>query len=349
MTWTIRHNDLTDRERRVLECVIHSYVETAEPAGSRTIAKKYNLGISAATIRNTMSDLEEWGYLYHPHTSAGRIPTDHAYRVYVNALMAPAPPTPSERDRLREELRSEAGGIESLLRKAAEVLGVLTHELGIAVAPGFDEAVLERLELVRASEERILMILVLKGGAARTLFVEVSDVIPSEALASVAHVLNERLSGLQLREIRATFRERLRDVGTDPDTHELLNIFIEEADHLFEIGSAESNELVLGSAQMLVGQPEFDSSERMRGLIELTERRDVLRRALAARSSLGISVTIGGENLDPTLSQFTIITSAYVCGPFSGMIGVIGPTRMSYEKVVTMVEHTSRLLGDLVK
>jgi len=349
MTWTIRRDDLTDRERRVLECVIQSYVETAEPAGSRTIAKKYKLGVSAATIRNTMSDLEERGYLYHPHTSAGRIPTDHAYRVYVDALMAPAPPTASERDRLREELRSEAGGIESLLRKAAEVLGVLTHELGIAAAPGFDEAVLERLELVQASEERILMILVLKGGAARTLFVEVSDVMPSEALASVAHVLNERLSGLPLREIRQTFRERLRDVGTDPDAHELLNIFIEEADHLFEIGAPESNELVLGSAQMLVGQPEFDSSERMRGLIELTERRDVLRQALASRASPGISVTIGGENLDPKLSQFTIITSAYECGPFSGMIGVIGPTRMSYEKVVTMVEHTSRLLGDLVK
>jgi len=349
MTWTFRHDDLTDRERRVLECVIQSYVETAEPAGSRTIAKKYNLGVSAATIRNTMSDLEDRGYLYHPHTSAGRIPTDHAYRVYVDSLMAPAPPTARERDRLRAELRSQNGGIESLLRKAAEVLGVLTHELGLAVAPGFDEAVLERLELVQASYERILMILVLKNGAARTLFVEVSDTIPTEALAGVAHVLNERLAGLPLREIRSTFRERLRDAGGDSNEHELLNIFIEEADHLFEIGSADSNELLLGSAQMLVGQPEFDSSERMRGLFELTERREVLREALASRSSPGISVTIGGENLDPKLSQFTIITSVYECGPFSGIIGVIGPTRMSYEKVVTMVEHTSRLLGDLVK
>jgi heat-inducible transcriptional repressor len=349
MAWVKRHDDLTARERQVLEAVIHTFVETAEPAGSRTIAKRYKLGVSAATIRNTMSDLEERGYLYHPHTSAGRIPTDHAYRVYVDSLMAPTPPTIDQQDQLRRELGREGSGIEGLLRKAAEVLSVLTQELGIAVAPGFDNAVLERLELVQASNERILMILVLRGGAARTLFVEVSDIIPSEALASVAHVLNERLAGLKLREVRTSFRERLRDVGANPEAGQLLNIFIEEADQLFEIGPGTNSELMLGSAQMLVGQPEFDSSESMRGLLELTERQDVLRRALESRGAPGLSVTIGGEHIDPKLTQFTIVTSTYECGAFAGMIGVIGPTRMPYEKVVTMVEHTSRMLGDLTK
>ncbi len=340
---------LTERERQVLEAVIDMYVETAEPAGSRTIAKRYDLGVSAATIRNTMSDLEDRGYLAHPHTSAGRVPTDHAYRVYVDSLMAPSLPTQTERDALRRELASGGNGIEGLLRKAAEVLGVLTKELGLGIAPTFGNAVLERLELVQASHERLLMILVLEGGAARTLFIEVSNELPREALASVAHVLNERLAGLSLREIRSSLRDRLRDAGSHDRSRELLNIFIEEADQLFEIGPVDGGEIVLGSAQMLVDQPEFSSSERMRNLLELTERRERLREALRERQSPGISVTIGGEHLDPSLQAFTIVTSAYECGPFSGMIGVMGPTRMPYHKVVTLVEHTSRMLGELTK
>jgi heat-inducible transcriptional repressor len=340
-------DNLTQRERQVLAAVIQTFVETAEPAGSRTIAKRFELGISAATIRNTMSDLEERGYLYHPHTSAGRVPTDHAYRVYVDSLMAPTVLTLNERHALHQELVSGGTGIESILRKAAEVLGVLTHELGVGVAPAFDQAVLERLELVQASSERVLMILVLRGGAARTLFVEVQDAMPSEALAGVAHVLNERLAGLSMREIRSTLHDRLRDADAMADHRQLLNIFIEEADQIFEIAPS-TNEVVLGSAQMLVEQPEFHSSDRIRGLLELTERRDVLRDALEKRPAPGISVTIGGENLDRALSEFTIITSTYQCGPFSGLIGVIGPTRMPYQKVVALVEHTSRMLGDLI-
>lgn len=339
--------DLTEREREVLEAVIHSYVATAEPAGSRTIAKRFDLGVSAATIRNTMSDLEERGYLYHPHTSAGRIPTDLAYRVYVDRLMERSPPTPREDDALRRELRRDTTAIESLLQKAAEVLGLLTNELGIAVAPSFDNAVLERLELVQATDERMLMILVLRGGAARTIFVEVSNALPREALASVAVVLNERLSGLALREIRKTLRERLRDAGGRNEERQLLNIFIEEADHLFDI-AGPGGELMLGSAQALVDQPEFSSSERMRTLLELTERRDLLRQAIEERRKPGLTVTIGGENLDPKLTDFTLVTSSYQCGPFSGVIGVMGPTRMSYQKVVALVEHTSRLMGELV-
>ncbi len=343
----MRQDLLTERERQILEAVIHAYVDTAEPAGSRTIAKRYNLGISAATIRNTMSDLEERGYLYHPHTSAGRVPTDLAYRVHVDGLMAPPTPTPSEQDALRRELRDRTA-IEDLLQSAAEVLGVLTHELGVAVAPSFDNAILERLELMQAAHERLLMILVLKGGAARTLFVELASALPVEAIASVALVLNERLSGLSLREIRATVRDRLRDAASDSDSSQLLNIFIEEADHLFDIGGT-GGELVLGSTQPLADQPEFHSNEQIRCLIELTERRDLLRQALQARRGPGLSVTIGGENLDPKLSAFTLITSRYECGPFSGVIGVMGPTRMSYKKVVALVEHTSRLVGDLAQ
>src|SRR4249920_673330 len=143
-------DELNGRERQVLEAVIQSYVETAEPAGSRTISRRFGLGVSPATIRNTMSDLEEKGYLYHPHTSAGRVPTDLAYRVYVDSFMRLTQVSRSDSHQIREEL-SGGNAVDQILARAAQVLGVLTKELGVAVGPSLDEAVLERLELLQVS------------------------------------------------------------------------------------------------------------------------------------------------------------------------------------------------------
>lgn len=338
--------NLTEREWKVLEAVVQTYIETAEPAGSRTIAKRFPLGVSAATVRNTMGDLEERGYLFHPHTSAGRIPTDRAYRLYVDQLIWRRPVPGPERARLFNELRGDPGVIEGILEKAAQVLGVLTQELGVAVAPSFDNAVLERLELMQIASERLLIVLVLRGGLARTIFLEVASHLPGQALASVATVLNERLSGLSLREIRSSLRERLRDSGTGGAESELLNIFIEEADQVFEVPGA--GQVMLGSPTMLAGQPEFHSNEQIRTLLELTERRDVLRDALRTRDQPGVTVTIGGEHADPRLSPFTIVTASYQRGALAGVIGVMGPTRMPYDKVLTLVEHTSRMIEELV-
>jgi heat-inducible transcriptional repressor len=337
---------LTERERQVLSAVVRTYIETAEPAGSRTIAKRFPLGVSAATIRNTMSDLEERGYLYHPHTSAGRIPTDRAYRAYVDGLMWQAELSPADRFRLQRELERDSGVIEGILEKAAQVLGVLTHELGVAIAPSFDGAVLQRLDLMQVSSDRLLMVLVVRGGLARTLFVQVASHLPAEAVADVSLVLNERLAGLTLREIRASLRERLRDSAARASESELLNIFIEEADSLFDLRGADGR-VVLGSAQLLAEQPEFHSNQQMRTLLELTEGRDMLRDALRQRSEPGVTVTIGGENTDPRLTAFTIVTASYRFGSLAGVIGVMGPTRMPYEKVLALVEHTSRMVEDL--
>src|SRR4051812_651821 len=165
--------ELSERERRVLEAVIQSYVETAEPAGSRTIAKRFGLGVSPATIRNTMSDLEEKGYLFHPHTSAGRVPTDIAYRLYVDSLMRVQPLNEIARDRLAERLTAGGSAIEAILRSAAQSLSVLTQELGVVLGPRLDQTVLQHLELVRLSSERLVLVLTLRGGAVRTIFVEV--------------------------------------------------------------------------------------------------------------------------------------------------------------------------------
>src|SRR5216110_1049339 len=340
---------LNERERQVLEAVIETYVETAEPAGSRTISKRFGHTLSAATIRNTMSDLEEKGYLYHPHTSAGRIPTDLAYRVYVNSLMRLSQVSASDSHQIREEL-AERNAVDQILERAAQVLGVLTKELGVAVGPTLDEAVLERLELLQAGSDRLLLVLTLKSGLVRTIFVEVPSRLAPEIVVQVALVLNERLAGLRLREIRATLSERLRDAAPDAGSSELLNIFIQEADDLFDVpATGAGGGVVLGSAQLLAGQPEFATKERLQGLLEVTERRDVLREALAKRLGQGLTITIGTEHQDATLAPFTLVTASYRLGPLAGVIGVMGPTRMPYDKIVALVDHTSRLVGELLE
>lgn len=343
--------DLNDRERRILEAVIQSYVETAEPAGSRTLARRFRLGVSPATVRNTLSDLEERGYLYHPHTSAGAIPTDRAYRMYVDSLVQLAPLAAQERDQLVERILAGGSAIETVLRCAAQSLGILTQELGVALGPCLDETVLRRLELVRLSAERLLLVMTLEGGAMRTIFVEAPGTLADETVAEVTVVLNERLAGLTVREIRASLADRLRDsVPAGGPSHELLNIFLQEGDAVFDVPLArDTANVVLGQASVLAEQPEFASGDSLRRLIELTETRDQLAELLRQRSAKpGISITIGNEHADPRFGHLTIVTAEYRAGTLTGVIGVIGPTRMPYEKVISLVSHTSRLVTDLL-
>lgn len=343
---------LSERERAVLDAVIRTYVDTAEPAGSRTVAKRHRLGVSPATVRNTMADLEEKGYLYHPHTSAGRVPTDRAYRYYVDSLMRPVPLTRVEERRLLQELAEGDDGtaIGRLLRRAALALGVLTGELGIALAPRLDVAVLEKLELVPIAAGKILLVLTLEGGRVRTVYVDLSGSFPAETLGAVALVLNERLAGQTLRQIRETLPERLRDSAPAGDraASELLNIFLQSADELFTGRDREEEEVMLGHASVLAAQPEFSTGTQLKSLIELTERRDLLADVVTSPNrEAALQISIGTENRHPDLSAFTLVTSEYSGEGISGVIGVIGPTRMPYEKVVAIVEHTSALVSAL--
>ncbi len=341
--------ELSERERQVLEAVIHSYVETAEPAGSRTLSRRFGLGISPATIRNTMSDLEEKGYLFHPHTSSGRVPTDKAYRTYVDSLMRVDDITREERRTLADEIRGDGSAIETILRRAAQSLGVLTQELGVALGPRLDRATLRQVELVRMSAERILMVLGLTGGTVRTVFVEVPGIIADAALIEVTIVLNERLAGLTLEQVSLTLASRLRDVQATPGSAELLNIFVQEGEQVFGRAVEPLETVVFGQASLLAEKPEFASGERMRQLIQLTETRQQLATVLGARPGAnGVSIVIGNEHGDPRLEPFNVVTAEYSAGSLSGVIGVIGPTRMPYDKVIALVGHTSRLVSDLL-
>ena len=340
---------LTERERAVLAAVIDSFIRTAAPAGSRRIGKEYALGVSPATIRNTMADLERKGLLTHPYTSAGRLPTDLAYRYYVDALMRWGSIRKRDRATIERELAdADTGGVEDLVGKAARVLSLLTGELGLAVGPTLATATLERLELVPLSSEKVLLVFTIESGVVRTVYVDVTTRVPRETLQAVSRALNERLAGSAISEIQATLHERLGDLSFDNrGAQELMNIFVHSGPDIFDWARRE-REIHLGSAAALTEQPEFTTSQRLRDLLLLTERRELLASVLGDRGgSDGPHVTIGAEHGQPELDDLTIVTANYVVGSLQGTVGVIGPTRMPYDKVVSIVDWTSDLLTRL--
>lgn len=340
-------DELTERERRVLEAVIRTYVDTAEPAGSRTVSRRSELGVSPATIRNTMADLQEKGYLDHPHASAGRVPTDLAYRFFVDRIIRPARLTPEEEQRVVQELEGASSAVERLVERATRALSVFSLELGLAMAPRLDEAVLEKLDLVQASSDKVLLVATIHSGLVRTVYVDLPSEVPRDALVTVAMTLNERLAGHTLREIRETLPDRLRDVSADDESaDELLNIFMQSGAELFDWSDRSGSDVTLGQTSVLAAQPEFTSGERLKGLIELTEQREFLAAVLGDREHPGgLRITIGNENREEELTDFTLVTTEYRAGGLKGVIGVIGPTRMEYEKVIAIVEYTSSLVN----
>ena len=340
------HPSLSERERDVLAAVVRAYVDTAVPAGSRALAQRFKLGVSPATIRNTMADLEAKGYLDHPHTSAGRVPTDSAYRFFVDQIVQPASLSAQERQSIERMVWSEVSGVERILEGAARALGVLVSELGVAVVPRLENAVLESLDLIRVSENKVLMVATVRSGIVRTLYVDVPGEIPEGTLHTLRTLLNERLAGLSFSEIHRTMASRLRDSTDDPAATEVLNIFLESGDEVFGAPVAASGDtVVLGQASILASQPEFSSGEQLKGLLELTEQRELLADVLGKRAGTGgLKVTIGGEHRSDELAGFTLVTSEYEVGGLKGVIGVMGPTRMPYEKVISIVNHTSSLV-----
>jgi heat-inducible transcriptional repressor len=347
-----REHALTERERQVLEAVVRTYVETAEPAGSRTVSKRFDLGVSPATVRNAMSDLEEKGYLFHPHTSAGRVPTDLAYRFFVDEMMRPTGLTRPERAVIARELdQAGASAVQRLVRQAARALGMLSSELGLALVPKLEDAVMEKLELIQLSHDKILLVVTIQGGLVRTVYIDLTGEAPPDTLVRLTMILNERLAGLSLQEIQRSLPERLRDSTPegDPLADELLNIFVQSGAELFDLQAFDGSQIHLGQTSLLASQPEFTSGEQLKGLLELTEQRDFLAKVVGSRDhGSGLKITIGTENDSEELNDFTLVTSEYRLGGVKGVIGVIGPTRMPYEKVIAIVDYTSRLVSQML-
>jgi heat-inducible transcriptional repressor len=336
---------LTEREKGVLQTLIDYYIVTAKPVGSRLLASKYKLGISPATIRNTMQDLEELGLITHPHTSAGRVPTDTGYRVYVDTLLEPEELTNTEEEQIKSEIMIDYAAVEDLLEQTSRVLGMISNQLGVTIAPRFDQGILTHINLIPVAEKKILVVLAVKHGLVRTILLEAESNIKTETIEMTARILNERLGGLTLGEIKASMEQRLKEASTaDP---KLIRLFLESSQNLLNLSEAE--QVHLGGTTNIMEQPEFKDREKLRSLIELIEEKRLLAELVSARGiKEGITIAIGKEIERGEMQSCSLVASSYKAGKVSGTIGIIGPTRMRYAKLVSLVDYTAKLLSDIL-
>jgi heat-inducible transcriptional repressor len=337
--------NLTERERVVLAVLIDYYVRTAEPVGSRVIATRFNLGVSPATIRNTLSDLEERGLIEQPHTSAGRVPTESGYRLYVDTLLKTEKLSAADRDKIKKLLVADYNAIEDVLDQTARVLAKVTAQLGVTVMPKFDEAVLNKIDLVQVTDTKVMVIIAVKSGLVRTILLEVDTQISHEAIRQTAELLNENLSGLTLGEIRQTVFERLRNESRGEP--QLLKLFMEQREHILDESAIES--LHTDGTTNIMSQKEFKDPEKLREFITLLEERRSLVGLLKHNIvGDGVSVTIGAEANIEGMKGCSAVIHTYEAGQTRGTIGVIGPTRMEYAKLISVVDYTAKVLSEIL-
>jgi len=339
--------ELNERERTVLHYVVHDFIETATPVGSRFISKRHEdvLGLSSASIRNIMSDLEYLGYIDHPHTSAGRVPTDRGYRFYLDSLMRVEAVTPDEQQTIREGLDA-LQDMEEMLRESSRLIGKISRQLCVVTSPHLSSGVFEKLELVPITSNRILVVMSIKSGLVRTIMMEVGIEIHRGRLEELARRMNERLSGLTLQEVRDTFVERMRDSHDEPSG--LIRLFIDSVDKLFLPPRTEK--LHIGGTEKLIEQPEFTNPKEFRGVVELINNEEFIIHVLQKHEegAIGTQVTVGTENQDEKLKSYSLVTSMYNVGDISGSVGVIGPTRMQYNKMIPLVDYVARTISAML-
>jgi heat-inducible transcriptional repressor len=337
---------LSDREQSVLRIVVHNFIQSAIPVGSRYISKHFEPQLSAASIRNVMSDLEERGYLSHPHTSAGRIPTDVGYRFYVDYLMEMQLLSDGERTNIQHQLDT-VNDTDELLRETSKLLGKITRQLSIVTSPHLSSGVFEKLELIPIASSKLLIIISVRTGIVRTIMIEVGMEIRRDHLEQVARLLNDRLAGLTLKEIRETFLDRMRDIQDEKTG--LVRLFIDSVDQLFS-DSKEKDKLHIAGTGNIIDQPEFVDPRNFRSVIELIENEDIIVHLLEKHDELEQThvVTIGAENQDDNASNYSIITATYNVDGVTGRVGIIGPTRMNYSKVIPLVDYVAKTIAEMM-
>jgi len=355
MKTAIGNSDLTERQREILRLIVRHYVLTANPVGSRYLARVSSLGLSDATTRNVMADLEYLGYVDHPHTSAGRMPTDKGYRLYVDDLMAREHVTSAERKAVARSLAT-AVTAEDVLDASTDILATLSRQLTMVLLPSLDEGVLERVEIAQLSSNRLLVVLAASSGRVRTVTLETDSSLGQAKLDELRVLLNERLAGRSFREIKATFRERMSDLSEhDRST---LRLFIDAPEKLFDESGAER--VKISGAKNIFAQPEFQRrdisrDEEFQSIIELIDNEEVVIHVLersggdaSGTAPGGIAIRIGSELEERNMTGYSLVCTKYQIGGERGIIGLIGPKRMDYGRIAPLVEYVARTMSGVL-
>jgi heat-inducible transcriptional repressor len=337
--------ELNDREKSILRSIVQSYILTATPVGSRFLSKtSEEFTLSPATIRNVMADLEEMQFISHPHISAGRVPTDKGYRCYVDTLMDVQALPEQERHVVKEQLTALSQ--EQALKDASKILGALSHCLAIVELPQMLDIIIKRVHLLPLSSDRLLIAMELESNIVRTVTLETDLSVDSSALDQTAEFINSRISGKSIRFVREHLVEMMME-GVKGH-HNLLRLFIDSVDTLLNPHTLNDEKVHIAGAQHLLEYPEFDSPNQLRGVIELVENEDVIIHLLDQREEKidnSVQIVIGNEMKEQRLIEYSMVMGSYSMKGAYGSIGLIGPKRMNYAKMVSLVKYMGQVLS----
>lgn len=348
MVETARNSQiLSEREQSILHHVVYNYIQTAIPVGSRYISKHFESKLSPASIRNIMSDLEEKGYLSQPHTSAGRIPADRGYRFYIDYLMEVQQLDEQEKQQIQQTL-DQVNNTEEIFRETTKLLGKISHHLSIVTSPHLSNGIFEKIELVPISSSKLLIVISVRKGIVRTIMMEIGSEVKREYLDQLARIMNERLSGLTLKEIRDTFVERISDVRDEKNG--LVRLFIESVDILFT-DNKEYEKVHIGGTKSIIEQPEFIDPKNFKSVIELIENEDIIVHVLEKHDEQqngNVVTTVGEENEDINAREYSFVSTAYDVDGVRGRVGIVGPKRMNYSKIIPLVDYVAQVVARML-
>ena len=336
---------MDERKFRILQAIIDDYILTAIPVGSRTISKKYEMGLSSATIRNEMSDLEELGYLDQPHVSAGRIPSAKAYRLYVDQLLQSGIIRADDAESVRNHLGSRARQMEDVISRAAQVLSGLTHYTSLVMSPKGNELRIRTLQLVPVSSTSALLVIVTDGGIMRDTVIRTGSELDSDALYAISRMLTEKLSGHTVTEALSM----LQHVAAETQAgRQVLSGVVDFLDNVE--GDVSKTKLALGGTSNILNFPEYSDVEKAKGFLSVLETKEKLVKLLENQGEMAFTVRIGPETGIPELRDCSLVTATYrLSDNTHGTIGVIGSTRMQYGRVLSILNAMGEQLGDLLR
>jgi heat-inducible transcriptional repressor len=338
---------LSERMRRILEIVIEDYILTAEPVGSRTISKKSSLNLSPATIRNIMSDLEDLGLLSHPYTSAGRVPTEKGLRFYVDSIMDIHDLSDQEQQEIRSKYLGHVIEGPDLFRETSRILSLSSHYLGIVWTPRMSSVVLQHIEFVKLRRHLVLTILVSTTGLVHNRIIEVEEDFSQSELDHLSDYLNSFLTGLTLSQVREKLLEQMW-VAKNAYDH-LLDQALKLGEKAFT--SIDDTDVFIEGTTNILNEPEFSNVSRMTDLFRTFEEKATMVRLLDKfMGPKGLKIAIGSESQVQEMETCSVVTSTYSCGgEVLGVLGVIGPRRMNYSRVIPLVGYTAKLLTEILE